>query len=146
WSDNSTLSFLDINTSNIKPGEYIYWVEVTDENECVSADEVLIEVIGGEMILNDGLDNSTGQELIVNVSPNPARDIIIIHLENIDINSEIEIYLYTNEGVQVMDYKTRGFTKDINIGLQVGSFETGSYTIKISNGTGIIIKNIVLIN
>ncbi len=146
WSDGSSLSFLDINTSNIKPGEYIYWVQVTDENKCVSADEVLIKVIYNTLSMSIEIKDIVGQDLKANISPNPAKDIIVLHLENIDINSEIEILLYTNEGVRVMNYKTRGFTKDINISLQVGSFETGSYTIRISNGTGIIIKNIVLVN
>lgn len=146
WSDNSTFYFLDVNTEKMAPGYYFYWIEVSDDNECISTSEVIIEVVDSEMILNAGLNKNNGQGLIVNVSPNPIKDIMTIYIENIDLNSEVEAYLYTIKGVRVLTHKSQCATKNEELNLQVGSFKTGSYTLKIINGNRVVNKSIVIAN
>ncbi len=146
WNDHSTLSFLDVNTEIIKPGEYTYWVVVTDDNECVSTDEVLLKVVNDETILNEELDINTTEGLIVNISPVPAKDNMTVYLDNIDTKSKVTIHLYTIDGIRIINYETNCLTKTVNMNLQVGSFETGSYTLKIINGNRIINKNIIIIH
>lgn len=144
WDDGSNLSFLDVYTSDLDQGEYQFWVKVVDENECISRDEVLL-IINNTVSEIDKLAYTGEDDLRVNISPNPARDVIKLNLINLNINSEIEICLYSIIGDQVLHFRTQSNTKNFNTTLQVGARKPGSYKLKVINGNKVIIKNIVLL-
>ena len=134
WSDNSTLSFLNVNTAQKEPGEYLYWVEVADENECISADEVLIEVVENKILATDGLDNNAERELIVSVFPNPAKDYITLQIENLDPihNAEVIITSIKGEKILIQTYSTNNrFLKEE---ICLNGLNSGDYNLLVING------------
>ncbi|MCD4745065.1 MAG: T9SS type A sorting domain-containing protein, partial [Bacteroidales bacterium] len=134
WSDNSTLSFLNVNTSNKKPGEHIYWVEVVDENECVSEDEVLIEVVENKMMETDEFGNNAGQELIVSIFPNPAKDNITLYIENSDPDHNVKIIITSVKGEKMLQHtyskNNRFFKEEISL----NTLNSGDYNLVVING------------
>jgi hypothetical protein len=145
WSDNSTLSFLDINTAQKDPGEYLYWVEVTDENECVSADEVLIEVVENKILVSDALDNENIQKLEVYVYPNPAHEQISIRFENLKQNDKIELQIISVTGGVVLWKKVENLHTTDEIVLRLDNILPGTYILIVNNPDFIKRFNIVLL-
>jgi hypothetical protein len=145
WSDNSTLSFLNVNTVQKELGEYLYWVEVTDENECVSADEVLIEVVENKILVSDALDNENIQKLEVYVYPNPARERITIQFENLKQNDNIELQIISVTGGVVLWEKVKNLHTTDEIVLRLDNILPGTYILIVNNPDFIKRFNIVLL-
>ena len=144
WSDNSTLSFLNVQTAQKEPGEYLYWVEVVDENECVSADEVLIEVVENKMLTTDEFDNNAGQELKISVFPNPVKDNMIVSLQNLIEQNEILFHFYNTHGKRIFAINTFSIDKNQKMLIPVDHIETGIYILQISHNNYIINKMVII--
>ena len=134
WSDNSTLSFLDVNTEQKNPGEYLYWVEVTDENECVSADEVLITVVENKILATDGLDNNAERKLIVSVFPNPAKDYITLQIENLDPVHNAEVIINSIKGEKILKQTYSKNNRFLKEEICLNGLNSGDYNLLVING------------
>jgi hypothetical protein len=134
WSDNSTLSFLNVNTAQKEPGEYLYWVEVADENECISADEVLIEVVENKILATDGLDNNAERELIVSVFPNPAKDYITLQIENLDPIHNAEVIITSIKGEKILKQTYSTNNRFLKEEICLNGLNSGDYNLLVING------------
>ena len=136
WSDNSTLSFLDVNTAQKNPGEYLYWVEVADENQCVAMDKVLIKVVDNKLMQSGNLINETDHNLTINVFPNPVKDNLNLLINNLNPDSDIKLQISTTEGLIVMEKILSNEINDYKamIQLNLKNLNTGIYYIHIHCG------------
>jgi hypothetical protein len=142
WNDHSTQSFIDINTSNLYPGDYSYWVKVKDENGCISHGEAIVEVVEDKGSLSGDFQDTTEQSLKVNLFPNPAKDKLFLNLSGLDVSSKLILELYTQGGIllkmEELDFNERFLRKEIKI----SSIPSGTYVLKIRNGDKVVIRKV----
>lgn len=90
WQDGSTTAFLQIDGSQLSPGEYTYSVTVTNAQGCEGTDEVVITITDPSGVEETPLFPA------FRVYPNPARDYLnletlapITHLQWLDLTGRL---------------------------------------------------------
>ena len=139
WNDNSYESYLDINTIGLQEGTYTFSVIVTDTNFCNARDEINIAIID---LLNEG---SSDDELSASIFPNPAKNHFTLKLDNLDISSLLNVDFYSVNGVKLLNFAPKINSSNLEIVIDIQSFNAGSYLILIKNGTTLIKRNVVIV-
>lgn len=106
------------------PGNYMIWCEVTDSNGCKSRETLKIRTNGRTIVEQDSYKGLL-------LYPNPVSNQLTIETQNL-----LNVEIYNSEGKLV--YESR-----LNIGrndIDVSTFASGIYTIKIDNGFYKVIK------
>lgn len=140
WNDKSTLSFIEINTQNLKQGEYKYSVTVTDTNFCKGKGEIGIKVL--EM---DHPIDETEKELSLNIFPNPAKEHCVVQLQNLDKEESLSLEFYTLEGARLWDLQPELSSTNMEMELNVQDLVPGTYILIIKNGTVILRGEVVVV-
>ncbi|MCD4665931.1 MAG: T9SS type A sorting domain-containing protein, partial [Bacteroidales bacterium] len=157
WCNGSTLSFLDVNTGLLEAGNYDYLVEVEDENSCTAEDDITLIVFENAVLaenlpfmkyseekLNTDVENDSG-EMMVNVYPNPARDMILISIQKLIPGSDLQLQILSDISKEVWSEKLliehNYYKKQLNI----SALEAGVYLLKIEYKTYEKIFKIVII-
>ncbi len=118
----STLTGKTVNISNLKVGEYVYQLTVTDNRNVTATDTVKVTVI----------DNFRNYTSPFAVYPNPATDVINVRLLN-DKSGKWFINVYDMNGRMVMP--TTNVDKPAgaySVQLNVSALKPGSYVIQAS--------------
>lgn len=95
WNTGGTYQFLEVKGIDYNPGDYNFWVTVTDQNLCRNTDTVMVTVIDASGInheLNGGL---------VKLYPNPNTG--RFQLEGQNISSELSIQILSVNGALIYE-------------------------------------------
>jgi hypothetical protein len=145
WNDHSTQPFIDINTSNLDPGDYSYWVEVKDENGGISHGETLVEVVEDKGSLSGNFKDTPEQSLIVNLFPNPVKDKLFLNLSGLDVNNKLILELYTQGGILLKQEKHDVDERFLWKEIKISPLPSGTYFILIRNGDMVVISKVEVI-
>ena len=140
WSDNSNLSFLEINTQNLKQGEYHYSVTVTDTNFCKGKGEIKLKILA----MDDSLEEAE-TELSLNIYPNPAKEYCRLQLQNVDQDKDLNIACYTLKGIPLWELAPQVFASNMELELNIRDLAPGTYILIIKNGTVILRGEVVVV-
>ena len=140
WNDKSTLSFIEINTQNLKQGEYQYSVTVTDTNFCKGKGEISIKVLEMDRPLDE-----IEKELSLNIFPNPAKEHCVVQLQNLDKEENLNMEFYTLEGARLWDLQPELSSTNMEMELNVQDLAPGTYILIIKNGTVILRGELVVV-
>ena len=135
WNTGSDNQMLTI--SSLTPGQYVFSVEVTDQNNCKGKDTIEVEV---EIIDNlfDVLNN-----LDFDVYPNPASGILYFITEY-SITEDVVLKLLDGTGKQLLLKKYDGLSDNVSYQINVGNLSAGLYFFHIYSKGMAIIKKVVL--
>jgi hypothetical protein len=122
WNDGSSASILRLNTADLKPGKYDYFVDVTDRNNCGARDSVVVEVMTPNTAdihtVNKDLEESVG------IYPNPNRGQFVLDFDKTSQFSGMNYEIWNAEG-QVLSagkISEKEVQKDINIHAPAGVY------------------------
>jgi type IX secretion system substrate protein len=145
WSDNSTLSFLDVFTDQKAPGEYTYQLEVVDNNDCAETNEVVIGVKENDLLLFENDSDTLGQELDITIFPNPCREYFYLNTEDLKQGEDIQLSLYSSEGLLIINKKEKVKTAAY-LKIRTDFLSPGQYHLLIDYNEKIITKGIMVID
>jgi len=145
WNDHSTLSYLNVNTSNLYPGNYAFWVEVKDENGSISHGEAIVGVVEDKGSLSGDLKYTTEQSLKVNLFPNPAKDNLKLSVMNINIRSELQLNIFTTNGELIWDETIKPVSKIFEKFLDLKTIQPGVYILIVTNDYSRIESRVVVL-
>ena len=129
WQDSSTDSVYTVTD----PG--IYTVTVTGNNDCQIIKTVRVNI-------GTYIQNFTGNDLMVNIYPNPTNDIINLEFDLEGFN-DLKLEIINAQGQIVYNsklYSDRFYKEIINI----SGYSKGIYYIKISNSELIHISKVII--
>jgi PKD repeat protein len=127
WSTGATTSSIEIMAGDLTPGTYTYSVTVTDENNCMTSDNITITV---EMV-DQTQDWSTSYAVIL--APNPASTEVQVSW-NTDPNPVNEIRLFNASGQLLRVYSVPDNQHQLN--LAIDHLADGLYFIQLTSGQG----------
>ena len=120
-----------------KVGAITYTVTGTATNNCTNTANVLVTVLSTASIedvnLNDSFNayfNNTTDELIINATIDKASNIIVT--------------LINSAGQEIYNQKYTSYIGEFNSNINVNTFETGVYILKIDTNQGVISKKFVI--
>lgn len=144
WNDRSTQSFIDINTSNLDPGDYSYWVEVKDENGYKSIAKTIIKITNMHEIQSSSLIEPKTNEMTAEIKPNPARDALNVHIENLKLQEKVKIELFSLEGVIFWENEFVANEINTDIKANLSGIPPGTYLLIIRTDSSKIKKIVVI--
>jgi len=137
WQNNSTNRTFTVYGSEYAPGDYEFWVRVTDGNTCQASDTITINIesITGRYSLPQGTS--------VLIYPNPVKD--KINIEFVNINGE-KIYLdiISFEGKVIYSNELNNSLRNLKETIDLSGFSGGIYTIRLSTGKTIKTHRLII--
>jgi len=128
WHDNSTNRSFIVNGEDYDPGEYIFWVQVTDEHNCQNADTITIIVEEAEAT---GIPSASSNGKIL-FYPNPTKEYLNIGFQ--DINSEqLIINITSMDGKSIYYNKIDNVFTNYNEVINISKYPKGIYIIHITS-------------
>lgn len=118
WSTGDTSSQISVDSTGMQNNQKTISVQVSDSNSCMGRDTIVI----GFIITGSITDANS---LILNIYPNPAKDLIYFEGE---INSEYQIEIFDSYGKMV--YNTNHIEGQFKIDIK--GLESGVYYLKIT--------------
>ncbi len=91
-----------------------------------------------------GLNELTTSNFSVNVSPNPAKDLISINIMNVQNNQNTNVSIFDFKGSFISQTTIPVNSNDYNYKLDVSSLKSGVYFMNISAGNETIVEKIVI--
>lgn len=135
--------FLDYSWSNLENSQSIvvtdpgtYFVTVTDSNGCVS--------ISAPVVFTNISINESGEELRINIFPNPSNGNFAIQLDNL-FASELQISLMDASGRVVFMQQLNNLPQNYIHHMDVSGLAAGNYFLQISSQYGSETKQVVII-
>ncbi len=128
WSTGETSQTIVVDSVGIGLNQAMFFVQVTDSNNCINSDTVNIS-----FNICSGIKNNS--ENIINVYPNPTNDFLIINGKQIS-----EIYIINIKGNIV---KKVSIQNEKNV-IDLRTLSKGIYFIKIITLKGSVVKKIVI--
>jgi hypothetical protein len=145
WSDHTTLSYLIVETSGLDPGTYSFWVEVMDENGCKVKASTIVKIDDFNENLNTSAIESNRQGMTVEISPNPARDALFIHIGNLNIMEKVKMDLFSLEALTFWRNEFVVTTINTDVEANLSRVPPGTYFLIIRNGNNEIRKKVVIL-
>jgi len=124
-TDNSKF---DLDVSSMSPGENKITVKGYQEGKELSSDQVSVNVIEDSIQRKAGTSNGE-QPYTFEIGPNPTSDVLNIYLEKMYQDEDIEIHVYSVEGVMLNSVETN--TSVGKVTLDISSYSAGVYFIRI---------------
>jgi hypothetical protein len=124
WSTNSTDSVLSMNTENMPLGIHWFSLIIEDNNECVGEDELMLTI-------NDAVLTN---KYSMSIFPNPARNILNLKVNSIDIDENLNIKVVSVHGNTIWQDSRNATTKEYNCILDISFLPPGTYLIVTTNG------------
>jgi hypothetical protein len=130
WSNSSTASYLDVNSSGL------YWLEVTNSTGCKYRDSVLVNYRGGGyvQVLPDTVICSSSS---VNLRP----EYVLHKTDSFNFGEDITSHFYSKSGTVSTPTSTStmcGNDKGVNVGYTAGSTGWVEITAAVDPGTNIV--------
>ncbi|TAE60805.1 MAG: T9SS C-terminal target domain-containing protein [Bacteroidetes bacterium] len=123
WSDGSTGSSLTVNSTNMAPGTYTYWVKVTGANGCVGTDTIQIQVA---VFLSA---DDAWKLPALSLQPNPASDAVRLSFVSPPSPASVfEVRLLDLTG-RVLTQRVWKGSEELTLGLQ--NLARGLYLISV---------------
>ena len=91
-----------------------------------------------------GLNEFTASNFSVNVSPNPAKDLISINIKNVQNNENTKVSFFDFKGSFISETNLPVNSNDFNYKLDVSNLKSGIYFMNVSSGNEIITEKIVI--
>jgi hypothetical protein len=136
WQDNSTASNFIVNGNNLGPGNYTFYVNVTDANGCNGADTIHVNVS-----ICTGIAAAAGFSF--GVLPNPSEGIFTLQLNN-SFADEISVEVFNLQGQHVMTRHIEINSSDrAEIDLTV--LGKGIYYLRVSDGENSAVEKIIIL-
>jgi len=140
--NNATYQWIDCNNNNalisgatsqsftaVQDGDYA--VEIT-LNGCTEVSDCIAVIVTG--IAEEHLAS------MVNLYPNPARDVIMLDLQAFGA-SRLDLQLFSLDGLELFSRKD---IVEKEIELDVSRFKQGTYLLKISSESTLVIKKVII--
>ena len=118
--------------SDVKKGEYLFRLEVTDNNGDISVDEieVVIDTIPIVSSLNEVIDISD-----ITLSPNPTNGSISFRASDINHQNEVDVRIFDMRGKVILPSRQVNINgSDESITIDVSSLVSGIYIMQVSAG------------
>jgi uncharacterized protein (TIGR02145 family) len=127
WSNGSEESTIDIEGYLMEPGDYIYWVSVTDTLKCNNSDTI-------QVTLNPAISTpSINFEVEPNIFPNPSGSVLFIDFPEIGYE-QVEIKILNQLGVLTLTQKfSLKHAHQDPFFIDISSLPEGWYIIKITS-------------
>jgi hypothetical protein len=145
WNDNSTLSFLKLNTSILDEGDHNYFVDVIDTNRCKGRAQFLLRIEKYSQTQKIDENCNINQKSKVSVYPNPAHEKVHLLIENISLNADFYLFIYTETGNLIRKLNFITVEDSIHIDIGTVGFSPGTYIMKVIVADQIIIKKIIIL-
>ena len=118
WSTGETTSSIQVNTQGL------YSIEVTDDNGCVSFDEVFLQVFTGVTVVS-GQAN-------VQIFPNPAHEQLTIKIQELSADN-IALKLFSVDGKIIRNEELKSSNGQFIKTFSLSGIATGIYFLEIIN-------------
>jgi hypothetical protein len=125
WSNGSTTDSIVIYGNENEPGDFEYWVQATNENNCLNSDTITISFLGDATV--EELTNICS----FTIYPNPADDLVQITL-NKKYPSVLKIEIFDVTGTILKSELIPG--SNYSFMLDVSEFPPGLLFVKLSAG------------
>jgi hypothetical protein len=130
WSNGSSLPYLDVNTNELTPEEADIWVQMTDVQNCVWYDNLVLLIQNYKREVHEVTISADEPNGIFDIYPNPANEKIFIK-SICTIDGEVKLELISAYG-QVLFYQECLFSANKILEIHTADFSPGSYQIRIS--------------
>lgn len=148
WNDGSNLPFLSMNTAELNPGNYEYWVEAVDPDGCTGYDEVVVRVLD-EKAIATGLiepDDHSEEQFEVVVYPNPLKQSETLEIKFPEIvHGNVLLQVFSQVGELLIKNKIFVGEHRMMVFENVGSLSSGTYNLLIIKADIVINKKIVIL-
>jgi len=127
WSTGSTSIFI----TDLSVG--IYYLTVTDANNCISIDSVNLTLVAIQEL--ESLESLL-------LFPNPTRDELTV-LAEFNAIEDLEVEVFNLLGQQVFFHEER--TQQLNLQLHLSGHAVGTYLLRIRTDEGQVVRKVVLV-
>lgn len=121
WNTHETTQSIIVKGNELGIGEHHYWLQVTDNKECINSDTIIITIDESNFV-NNLKKNS------IKVYPNPSRDFINIEFDN-QFDSSLLIEIYTINGIIV--YRNNIDRDSLYEQIDISNLPKGIYLLSI---------------
>ncbi|MBM3435977.1 MAG: T9SS type A sorting domain-containing protein, partial [Bacteroidetes bacterium] len=136
WSTGATTQTIEAGSGGIT-GEIVFWVEVTNDGDCVSSDEVVISFEE-----YTGIEHATANELL-SVYPNPGNGKFLLQLRS-NKESEISVQIFNSVSKQVFK-QSYYFTGDkFQTRIDLSGLAKGLYYLQVSGAELNEVKKLIV--
>ncbi len=136
WSTDSYEDYCIIYGPNLSPGDYTYWVQVTDENDCLNSDSITISIYNTTSIINES-------NLNIKIYPIPFQNDIIIDFNKL-LDGKSLVSLYDINGLCIFNGEIYDLYNNYCIPLK--KVKRGIYFLNIINYSNNINETFKIIN
>lgn len=136
WNDGSTNQTLTVNGTNLTPGDYTYWVDVTNTSGCKNHDEITLNV-------SPANDINTTDDWQISLFPNPTKGEFKLNLSGLK-TEKVEIAIHNSAGVVIYRKEYKTISGELHEIINIEQYSKGVYLVKISNHKLILTRKIVL--
>lgn len=142
WNDKSQLSFIEIQTENLKPGKHHYSVTVSDSNFCQGSGEINIQVLKAS-----GLDEAADSdaELSLEVYPNPAKYQTWVQLKHVSTEEKLQVECYSLDGALLWHLEPDLLHSNMELELNLQEWVPGTYILMVKNGAASLDEMFVVV-
>ncbi len=134
WNTGSIEQVLTL--SNLNVGDYEYFVWVTDFNNCVGSDTIIIHAVLPNLVTNEIASFD------LEIFPNPTSDFLYIRPQ-INIDTKTTITLIDNLGKVAYEHKIEKLNASNVMELNLTNLKNGFYILRI-NGTDLVYINKII--
>jgi hypothetical protein len=135
WSNGATTQSISVDTTGVGYGAQTFWVELTNENNCVKrSDEVMIDFINCT-----GINENTAINL--DVYPNPGDGRFVIDLQS-KANQNVQLRVFDANGTVVFEQKQLT-TNTGKTELNLTNLPSGSYNLVVDGSIRVSRKLII---
>ncbi len=131
-----TTPTIQVDSTGVGLGAVTYSVVVTNANDCVGEDAVVITFDPCIGI------SEVGDNLSLSIYPNPARNVLNINLNG--VSESVEYTLLNYQGQNVHARKIGRLDGSVSQQIELGNFAPGIYYLRLNTSENVIIRNIVI--
>ena len=136
WSTGETTQTIELDTVGFGYGEREVFVDVTNENGCMSSDTINIEFVNCTAI--EELENTVD----VTVYPNPSNGVYQLKLNSKE-SITVDIMVFSSNGQLVYKKADANLLGEQVIKIDISNYAKGVYQLMIQGENGMINKQLV---
>lgn len=140
WQPNEGLNNVNIANPIANPIlTTTYTLIVTDANNCISSDTIVIKVDTEETYIAEQSYSSN-----INIYPNPNTGKFYIKINNLNIGDKIELVIFNSLLQNVYNEKINTFNSNIEKEIQMTQLNKGIYIVKINSTQGSVVRKLII--
>jgi len=136
WNDDSSDQTLTVEAGTLGPGDYTYWVEVSNASGCAVRDTAILNINWPTGIYTD-VDWST------TIFPNPTKGEFKINLFDLKAD-RVDVTILSSVGIVVFKKEFTTNTSELHETVNLENSPRGVYLVKITDKKTVITRKIVL--